>query len=249
MLRLQGKKAPRMGRCAVGILGLCTLILLQGVVGKVSTSSENGTEFLGKFPIYRVYERPGKDGVEFEFSDEHPLDMRPGDAEVWEAAGILVTLSESGLTYVKEVLVNRILEEITPLALPDIKVRTNSPIGHVDTEITKIELSGANVSYSDLDLGKTGITVFAGDIQAKLRLHWYYEYSATYVPFPINDAGWADVKVSGLGSSRIPKFTLFLFEKLQEKPFNSFRMGISVSKLLDVKPPQLSTTGEHDLIL
>ena len=232
-----------MGRCAVEILGLCTLILLQGVVGKVSTSSENGTEFYGKFPIYRVYERPGKDGVEFEFSDEHPLDMRPGDSEVWEAAGILVTLSESGLTYVKEVLVNRILEEITPLALPDIKVRTNSPIGHVDMEITKIELSGANVSYSDVDLGKTGITVIAGDIQARLRLHWYYEYSATYVPFPINDGGWADVKVSGLGSSSIPKFTLFLFEKLQENPSTrkTLQDGHSVSKLLDVKPPQLST--------
>jgi hypothetical protein len=112
-----------------------------------------------------------------------------------DVAGIMVTLSESGLAYVKEVLVNKILAEITPLALPDINAHVDSPIGRLDTQITHIELSGANVSYSDVDLEKTGITVFAGDIQARIRLHWYYEYSATYVPFPVNDGGWADVEV------------------------------------------------------
>lgn len=115
-----------------------------------------------------------------------------------DVAGIMVTLSESGLAYVKEVLVNKILAEITPLALPDINAHVDSPIGRLDTQITHIELSGANVSYSDVDLEKTGITVFAGDIQARIRLHWYYEYSATYVPFPVNDGGWADVEVHGM---------------------------------------------------
>lgn len=116
--------------------------------------------------------------------------------EDFGTAGILGTLSESGLTYVKEVLVSQILAEITPLSLPDIKAHVNSPIGHVDTQITKIELSGANVSYSDVELGKKGITMYAANIRAHLRLHWFYEYSSDYVPFPINDGGWADVEVS-----------------------------------------------------
>jgi hypothetical protein len=79
-----------------------------------------------------------------------------------EGAGILGTLSEAGLSYVKEVLVNQILKEITPLSLPDIHSQAKSPIGRVDATITHIELSGANVSYSDVDLGKTGISVCWG---------------------------------------------------------------------------------------
>lgn len=118
----------------------------------------------------------------------------PNDPEP-EVAGIMVTLSESGINYVKEVLVNEILAEITPLALPDINAHVDSPIGRLDTKISQILLSGANVSYSDVDLGKTGITVFAGDVEARIRLHWYYEYSASYVPWPVNDGGWADVEV------------------------------------------------------
>lgn len=129
------------------------------------------------------------------------------DGDGSDVAGIMVTLSESGLTYVKEVLVNEILAEITPLALPDIKAMVDSPIGRLSTQITHIELSGANVSYSDVDLEKTGITVFAGDIQARIRLHWYYEYSATYMPFPVNDGGWADVEV------KICPFDFLTFEK------------------------------------
>ncbi len=113
-----------------------------------------------------------------------------------EGAGILGTLSEAGLIYVKEVLVNQILKEITPLSLPDIHSQAKSPIGQVDTTITHIELSGANVSYSDVDLGKTGITVFAGDIKARMRFHWKYECTSSYIPFPVTDGGWADVEVS-----------------------------------------------------
>jgi hypothetical protein len=118
--------------------------------------------------------------------------------ETSEVAGIMVTLSNSGLDYVKEVLVNEILAEITPLSLPDIKAHVDSPIGRLSTTISQILLTGANVSYSDVDMGKTGVTVFAGDVQAKLRFHWYYEYSASYVPWPVNDGGWADVEVNGM---------------------------------------------------
>ncbi|KAH8953031.1 hypothetical protein BDL97_08G003200 [Sphagnum fallax] len=115
-----------------------------------------------------------------------------------EGAGILVTLSEAGITYVKEVLVNEILTEITPLSLPDIHSQVACPIGRVDTAITHIELSGANFSHSDVDLGKTGITVIAEDIKTKIHLHWEYKYASSYIPLPISDAGWADIEVIGM---------------------------------------------------
>lgn len=104
-------------------------------------------------------------------------------------AGITITVSESGLTYAKEVLVKEILAEITPLLLPDIKARVITPLGRLDTVLSHVELLGANVSYSQLNLGKTGVMVFAGDVHATMRVHWFYEFTANYVPFLVHDAG------------------------------------------------------------
>jgi hypothetical protein len=115
-----------------------------------------------------------------------------------EVAGILVTLSEVGITYVKEVLVNQILSDIIPLALPDIHLQVKAPVGVVDTTITRLELSGANVSHSDVKLGKTAITVSAENIKAKIHFHWVYQYTSSYIPFPVTDGGWADVEVTGM---------------------------------------------------
>ncbi|CAM6042964.1 unnamed protein product [Sphagnum compactum] len=115
-----------------------------------------------------------------------------------EVAGILVTLSEVGITYVKEVLVNQILSDIIPLALPDIHLQVKAPVGLVDTTITRLELSGANVSHSDVKLGKTAITVSAENIKAKIHFHWVYQYTSSYIPFPVTDGGWADVEVTGM---------------------------------------------------
>jgi len=117
-----------------------------------------------------------------------------------EVAGILVTLSEVGITYVKEVLVNQILSDIIPLALPDIHLQVKAPVGLVDTTITRLELSGANVSHSDVKLGKTAITVSAENIKAKIHFHWVYQYTSSYIPFPVTDGGWADVEVSSFCS-------------------------------------------------
>ncbi|KAG0582311.1 hypothetical protein KC19_3G050700 [Ceratodon purpureus] len=162
-----------------------TLLVLPGGFAKFDISTNGWNE-------HRKFEVVGNEGER-----RSPLkDAVRGDAT--GVAGIMVTISESGLNYAKEVLVNEILAEITPLLLPDIKAHVTSPIGRVDMRISHIELSGANVSYSDVDLGKTGITVFAGDIHARIRLHWYYEYTATYVPFPVNDGGWADINVNGM---------------------------------------------------
>lgn len=153
----------------------------------------------GAFANFDIFsnEANGSSKLEEEGERRSPLE-EPVRGDVTGVAGIMVTVSESGLTYAKEVLVNEILAELTPLLLPDIKAHITSPIGRIDMQIAHIELSGANVSYSDVDLGKTGITVFAGDIHARIRLHWYYEYTATYVPFPVNDGGWADIKVKSL---------------------------------------------------
>lgn len=160
-----------------------TLLLLPGGFAKFDISA-NG--IIG-YPKFKAVENEGE--------QRSPLND-PVRGNSTGVAGIMITVSESGLKYAKEVLLNEILAEITPLLIPDIKAHITSPVGRVDMQISHIELSGANISYSDVDLGKTGITVFAGGIHARIRLHWYYEYTATYVPFPVNDGGWANINVT-----------------------------------------------------
>ncbi|KAL2613523.1 hypothetical protein R1flu_025215 [Riccia fluitans] len=124
----------------------------------------------------------------------------PGKARADAAgsAGILGTLSQEGLVYVKDVLINEILAAATPLDIPDIVARVNSPIGRVDTTVTQIVLSGVQVKYSKIELGDTGITIYAAGIKASILMDWRYQYTATYVPFPVTDAGTAEVEVTGM---------------------------------------------------
>lgn len=167
-------------------MGLVVLFVFVAVVVLPATFAKHTNDTYVGYPTLKIV-------VEHEGEGNFGSTQRDGNES--DVAGIMVTLSQSGIDYVKEVLVNEILAEITPLSLPDINAHVDSPIGCLDMKISQILLSGANVSYSDVDMGKTGITVFAGDIHARIRLHWYYEYSASYVPWPLNDGGWADVEV------------------------------------------------------
>uniref|UniRef100_A0A7I4EBQ8 Lipid-binding serum glycoprotein C-terminal domain-containing protein n=1 Tax=Physcomitrium patens TaxID=3218 RepID=A0A7I4EBQ8_PHYPA len=175
-----------------------SLLLLPGFSAKFEPSS-NETAYDGRYSKFKiVVEETEAENIVLTGNASPDASVSGDDGDGGNVAGIMVTLSESGLTYAKEMLVNQLLEEITPLMLPDIKTHTDSPLGRVDMEISHIELSGANVSYSDVDLWKTGITVFAGDINARIRLHWYFKFMSMFVPFPLSDRGWADVEVNNM---------------------------------------------------
>ncbi|EFJ04326.1 hypothetical protein SELMODRAFT_138877 [Selaginella moellendorffii] len=111
-------------------------------------------------------------------------------------AGILVTLSEMGISYVREVLVESVLQDLTPLNLPNVKRRVEWPIGIVDVELKNIVIVYANVSSSNVDLGNTGIWFNASGVETKVSLDWKYTYTASLIPFPISDSGTATAKVN-----------------------------------------------------
>lgn len=177
------------------LLSVSIVLLLRHAAASKFEAFSNEAEYdVGDsyFKIFAENEDKGNTALELQRT---PDVLVSGDGN---SAGVMVNLSESGLSYVKDVLLEQILEEVTPLVLPDMKTRINSPIGRLDVEVSHNELSWANVSRSDVVLGKKGITVFVGHIHAGVRLHWKYKYTATYVPFPVNDGGWADVEVNGM---------------------------------------------------
>lgn len=156
---------------------------IKRILAEKRECRENEDRDSGKgFPLKRSAERNSLRG------DDGPV----------SAAGILGTLSGEGLEYVKDVLVGEILEDLTPLKISDISSRINSPIGRVDTLISDIYLQGAEVYYSDIELSNYGITIYAAGITATLEARWEYQYTASYVPFPVEDGGQAEVKVSGM---------------------------------------------------
>ncbi|KAL3679442.1 hypothetical protein R1sor_022398 [Riccia sorocarpa] len=205
---------PARGQCVARLLSLVLLLLLGSSPSSALDGLRSEDSRLGR----RGFGKPVEDGPPSAFKETIDLSnlerilgvklnriknggilpekTRADDAG--EAAGILGTLSQEGLVYVKDVLINEILASAIPLDIPDISARMNSPIGRVDTTVTQIVLSGVKVKYSEIELGDNGITIYAAGIKANISMDWRYQYTATYVPFPVIDAGTASVEVTGM---------------------------------------------------
>ncbi|KAJ7570867.1 hypothetical protein O6H91_01G136800 [Diphasiastrum complanatum] len=110
-------------------------------------------------------------------------------------AGIMITLTEQGLSYLRDVLVNQVLQEVTPLKLPNMRKSMHSPLGILEVTLTDIVLSGARVASSEITLGKEGMSIYASGVQADISLNWNYTYVVSYGPFSISDGGGGYLKV------------------------------------------------------
>ncbi|GAQ91078.1 lipopolysaccharide-binding protein [Klebsormidium nitens] len=115
-------------------------------------------------------------------------------------AGMQASLSSEGLNYVKEVLVQQILQQQLPLVVPDLRVRERSPIGHVDVVLSHIVLPNMSVPEAHIDLEPAGavITIFAAGVTANVSLSWAYKVAAQYWPWPMGDAGRGHIEIEGL---------------------------------------------------
>eukprot|EP00850_Spirogloea_muscicola_P023174 SM000334S12543 [mRNA] locus=s334:24154:27375:- [translate_table: standard] len=126
------------------------------------------------------------------------LQDEPGGGVKKGLPGMLATLSERGLTYVKDVLIEQVLEELTPLHVPDIRVRVSFKVGHVDLRLSRITLLGALVPNAEIDLGDSGVTIFASGVVANITLDWHVVASGGIVPVSVKDHGYANVRAQGV---------------------------------------------------
>eukprot|EP00249_Psilotum_nudum_P022822 c28652_g1_i2 orf=473-2203(-) len=112
-----------------------------------------------------------------------------------------IIISQRGLDYVKEILLQQILQQITPLRLPDIKKNAYIPIvGQVDAVLRNITLVKAEVTDSNISLENSGITITGHGVHANIMLRWQYKYYVGWIPIPISDRGRADVKVRSMNA-------------------------------------------------
>lgn len=107
---------------------------------------------------------------------------------------ISAVISQSGLDFVKDLLVSRAAEAIVPLEVPDIERSVSIPvIGTVDMVASGIVLHGVAVDDSTVAVGDDGIVVAASLSSVNLTMGWSYSYSAWVVT--ISDSGNASIQV------------------------------------------------------
>ncbi|XP_020584347.1 putative BPI/LBP family protein At1g04970 [Phalaenopsis equestris] len=113
---------------------------------------------------------------------------------------ISAVISENGLVFVKDFLVEQVIQSLTPIRLPDIEKSVKIPIlGGVHVSASDITLYHINVSSSTVNPGDTGIVIVASGASASLSLKWSYIYSSwIFVPIEVSDEGNASVQVEGL---------------------------------------------------
>ncbi|PKA60333.1 Putative BPI/LBP family protein [Apostasia shenzhenica] len=113
---------------------------------------------------------------------------------------ISAVVSEKGLVFVKDLLVDQAVKSLTPLRLPDIDKSVKIPlIGSVHVSISNITLYRINVSSSTIRLGDAGIAIVASGANASLSMQWRYSYSTwVLVPIELFDEGSAFVQVEGM---------------------------------------------------
>ncbi|KAG1327313.1 putative BPI/LBP family protein [Cocos nucifera] len=116
-----------------------------------------------------------------------------------EESFISAVVSEKGLNFVKDLLIEKAVKTLTPLGLPDIEKNVKIPVvGAVHMAASNITLLSIDISSSTVQPGESGIVIVASGAMANLSMDWLYSYSTWLVPIEISDEGSAFVQVEGL---------------------------------------------------
>ncbi|KAI4305721.1 hypothetical protein L6164_029069 [Bauhinia variegata] len=122
----------------------------------------------------------------------------PGYAQIQSSdqAYISLLISQRGLDFVKDLLINKAISSIVPLELPNIEKSAKIPVvGNVHMVLSNITIYEIHVVSSYVKPGDTGISIVASGTTCNLSMNWHYSYSTWIVPIEISDSGSASVQV------------------------------------------------------
>lgn len=113
-----------------------------------------------------------------------------------EEGFISVVISEKGLDFVKDILIDQAISSIVLSQLPQIEKSVQVPlVGKARVILSEITIKDIQVSSSSVETGDTSIVVVVSGATANLSLNWRYTVSSWLVPIGISDSGTATVKV------------------------------------------------------
>ncbi|CAN8268961.1 unnamed protein product [Cochlearia groenlandica] len=110
---------------------------------------------------------------------------------------VSILISETGLDFAKNYLINEVISTTIPLKLPEIEKKAEIPlIGKVRMGLTNIQILAIEIKSSSIMTGQDGIFMSVSGTTSDLVMDWSYAYKASF--FKISDHGNASVKVNGI---------------------------------------------------
>ncbi|XWS27795.1 hypothetical protein CRYUN_Cryun25bG0010800 [Craigia yunnanensis] len=112
---------------------------------------------------------------------------------------ISAVISNKGLDFAKNLLIEKAVSSMIPLQLSDIEKSMKIPvIGKVHLGLSNIIIYSVDVASSSVETGDSGIVLVASGATANLSMDWRYSYKTWLVPIAISDKGSATVQVQGM---------------------------------------------------
>ncbi|KAL8160023.1 hypothetical protein V2J09_001560 [Rumex salicifolius] len=114
-----------------------------------------------------------------------------------EKGFISVSVSEKGLDFLKDLLIEKAISSLTPLSLPQIERYVKIPVvGKVHIILSNIIIYHVDVNSSTIDSDENGVSITALGATANLSMNWEYSYKAWVIQ--VSDSGKAFVQVEGM---------------------------------------------------
>ncbi|XP_058788107.1 putative BPI/LBP family protein At1g04970 [Vicia villosa] len=123
-----------------------------------------------------------------------------GYVQPFEDGFISGVISNKGLDFAKDLLVEKGIESIVLLKLPEIENSAQvSLVGTAKVVLSDITIKDVQVNSStSLRIGESGIVVVVSGATADLSMKWKYTVSSWLIPIGISDSGTASIKVKGM---------------------------------------------------
>jgi len=105
-------------------------------------------------------------------------------------------ISDKGLEYAKELLIEKGIASIVMLQLPEIENSAQvSLVGNAKVVLSNITITDVQVNSSSVKTGENGIVLVVSGAIVNLSMRWRYTVSSWLIPIGISDKGTASVKV------------------------------------------------------
>ncbi|KAJ1392506.1 Lipid-binding serum glycoprotein, C-terminal [Sesbania bispinosa] len=116
-----------------------------------------------------------------------------------EEGFISVVISDKGLDFAKDFVIDTAIASIVQSQLPEIQKSVQVPlVGKAKVVLSDITIKGIQVKSSVVKTGDTGIVLVVSGATANLTLNWRYTCSSWLVPIGLSDSGTATVKVEDM---------------------------------------------------
>lgn len=113
-----------------------------------------------------------------------------------EEGHITAEISNKGLDFLKDLLIENAESSLVPLELPDIEKSKKIPIiGNVRMVLSNIRIESIHVTSSTLKTGDSGVVIDVSGATANLSMSWKYSYNTWLLPVSVTDKGNASIKV------------------------------------------------------